>query len=138
LEDFTLKFGDTINWFDVKTHFIQEVEGFSMPNLISIDKLKSSLKNDNESIIYIFVSYKRENGKLTIEHVCLKYIWDLNWSILRISNIGKGQLQIKDANKEVMITNEGRKIWEKTLNIEAKKFLNKQIEKITKELSKWS
>ena len=61
LEDFTLKFDNTINWFDVKTHFIQDVDGFSMPNLVSIDKLKTSLKNDNENIIYIFVSYKREN-----------------------------------------------------------------------------
>jgi hypothetical protein len=138
LEDFTLKFGDNINWFDVKTHFIQEVDGFSMPNLVSIDKLKRSLKNDNESIIYIFVSYKRENGKITIEHVYLKYIWELDWSILGIGNLGKGQLQIKNANKEVIFTNEGKEVWGKKLNLEAVKFYNKRIEKIKKELLKWS
>jgi hypothetical protein len=138
LEDFTLKFGDNINWFDVKTHFLQEVDGFSMPNLVSIDKLKRSLKNDNESIIYIFVSYKRENGKITIEHVYLKYIWELDWSILGIGNLGKGQLQIKNANKEVIFTTEGKEVWGKKLNLEAVKFYNKRIEKIKKELLKWS
>ena len=138
LEDFTLKFGDNINWFDVKTHFIQEVDGFSMPNLVSIDKLKRSLKNDNESIIYIFVSYKRENGKITIEHVYLKYIWELDWSILGIGNLGKGQLQIKNANKEVIFTTEGKEVWGKKLNLEAVKFYNKRIETIKKELLKWS
>ena len=138
LEDFTLKFGDTTNWFDVKTHFIQEVDGFSMPNLVSIDKLKRSLVNNNENIIYIFVSYKRENGVITIEDVYLKYIWELDWSILGIGNLGKGQLQIKNANKEVIFTNEGKESWGKKLNLEAVKFYNKRIEKIKKELLKWS
>ena len=138
LEDFTLKFGDTINWIDVKTHFIQDVAGFSMPNLVSIDKLKTSLKNDNENIIYIFVSYKRENGVITIEDVYLKYVWELDWSILGIGNLGKGQLQIKNANKEVIFTNEGREVWGKKLNIEAIKFYNKRILKIKKEILKWS
>jgi hypothetical protein len=138
LEDFTLKFGDTINWIDVKTHFIQDVAGFSMPNLVSIDKLKTSLKNDNENIIYIFVSYKRENGVITIEDVYLKYVWELDWSILGIGNLGKGQLQIKNANKEVIFTNEGREVWGKKLNTEAIKFYNKRILKIKKEILKWS
>jgi hypothetical protein len=138
LEDFTLKFGDIINWFDVKTHFIQEVSGFSMPNLVSIDKLKTSLKNDNENIIYIFVSYKRENGGITIEDVYLKYIWELDWTVLRIGNLGKGQLQIKDANKEVIFTNEGKELWSKQLNVEAVKFYNKRILNIQKEILKWS
>ena len=138
LEDFTLKFGDTINWIDVKTHFIQDVAGFSMPNLVSIDKLKTSLKNDNENIIYIFVSYKRENGVITIEDVYLKYVWELDWSILGIGNLGKGQLQIKNANKEVIFTNEGREVWGKKLNTEAIKFYNKRILTIKKEILKWS
>jgi len=138
LEDFTLKFGDIINWFDVKTHFIQEVSGFSMPNLVSIDKLKTSLKKDNENIIYIFVSYKRENGGITIEDVYLKYIWELDWTVLRIGNLGKGQLQIKDANKEVIFTNEGKELWSKQLNVEAVKFYNKRILNIQKEILKWS
>jgi hypothetical protein len=138
LEDFTLKFGDTINWIDVKTHFIQDVAGFSMPNLVSIDKLKTSLKNDNENIIYIFVSYKRENGVITIEDVYLKYVWELDWSILGIGNLGKGQLQIKNANKEVIFTNEGKEVWGKKLNTEAIKFYNKRILKIKKEILKWS
>ena len=109
-----------------------------MPNLVSIDKLKRSLTNNNESIIYIFISYKRENGKLTIEHVYLKYVWELDWSILRIGALGKGQLQIKDANKSFIFTNEGREVWGKKLNVEAIKFYNKRIETIKKELLMWS
>ena len=138
LEDFTLKFDNTINWFDVKTHFIQDVDGFSMPNLVSIDKLKTSLKNDNENIIYIFVSYKRENGVITIEDVYLKYIWELDWSVLGIGNLGKGQLQIKNANKKVIFTNEGKEVWDKKLKTEAIKFYNKRILATEKEILKWS
>ena len=138
LEDFTLKFDNTINWVDVKTHFIQDVDGFSMPNLVSIDKLKTSLKNDNENIIYIFVSYKRENGVITIEDVYLKYIWELDWSVLGIGNLGKGQLQIKNANKKVIFTNEGKEVWGKKLKTEAIKFYNKRILMTKKEILKWS
>ena len=81
LEDFSIIENQHTNWFDVKTHFIQSTEGFSMPNLVSVDKLKRSLQNDNESIIYIFVSYKRENGKVLIQSVKLKYIWEIDWHL---------------------------------------------------------
>jgi hypothetical protein len=70
--------------------------------------------------------------------VYLKYIWELDWSILGIGNLGKGQLQIKNANKEVIFTTEGKEVWGKKLNLEAVKFYNKRIEKIKKELLKWS
>ena len=137
LEDFSITENEHINWFDVKTHFIQSTEGFSMPNLVSVDKLKRSLQNDNESIVYIFVSYKRENGKVLIQSVKLKYIWEIDWSMLGIGNLGKGQLQIKNANKDILFTNEGKQIWASKLKTEVVKFYNKRIEKIKKEITKW-
>lgn len=137
LEDFSLYFDQNINWFDVKTHYIQSTEGFSMPNLVSVDKLKRSLQNPNESIIYIFVSYKRENGKVLIQSVNLKYVWELDWSILSIGNLGKGQLQIKNANKDIVFTNEGKDVWASKLRDNVISFYNKRIEKIKKEITKW-
>ena len=80
------------NYIDVKTHYIQEEEGFSMPNLISVDKLKPLLEDDTKTLSYLFVDYTRNNGNLNIEDVNVKYIWELDWSILGIGGLGRGRV----------------------------------------------
>lgn len=137
IEDFTIKVGDNINWVDVKTHYIQDVKGFSMPNLISVDKLRKSLMNPNEHISYVFISYKRENGIVLIEDVLVKYIWELDWDILGIGSLGKGQLQIKDANKDLKFTNIGKDEWAKILKTKVKEYHQKRLKSIQKEIDLW-
>ena len=137
IEDFTIKIGDDINWIDVKTHYIQKVGGFSMPNLISIDKLRKSLINPNENISYVFVSYKRENGLVLIDKVLIKYIWELDWDILGIGSLGKGQLQIKDANKDLKFTNICKDGWAKLLKVKVKEYHQKRLKSIQKEIEVW-
>ena len=82
-----------------------------MPNLISVKRLKDVLEDDSKTLSYVFIDYKRENGNVLIEDIHIKYIWELDWSILSIGALGKGQLQIKDANKELIFTDMGKDAW---------------------------
>jgi hypothetical protein len=137
IDDFTLNISDTTNLFDVKTHFIQSDKGFSMPNLISVKRLKKVLENNSQTLSYIFVDYKRENGIVHIEDVHIKYVWELDWSMLTIGALGKGQLQIKDANKELVFTNIGKEKWFDILKEKVADFYKKELTKIQKELLQW-
>ena len=65
---------------------------FKMPNLISIAVLKE--KYYSEEILYSFVTYSSKQHKVLDSH--LFYIWELPWEHLKIQNLGKGQLQIKN------------------------------------------
>ena len=137
IDDFTLVFGDINNLYDTKTHYIQLEEGFSMPNLISVKRLKKVLEEKLKTLSYVFIDYKRENGNVLIEDVHVKYVWELDWSILSIGALGKGQLQIKDANKDFVFTNIGKNEWFDILKVKVVEFYKKEILKIEKELKLW-
>ena len=139
IDDFSIVDGEKEMLFDIKTHYIQNVEGaFSMPNLISVKRLKGVLEDPNKTLSYIFVDYTRVGDRLTVEDVTVKQIWELDWSMLRIGALGKGQLQIKDANKELTYTNIGRDKWFEILKEEVRKFYIKQISKTEKEILNWT
>ena len=106
-------------------------------NLISVDKLKPLLEDDTKTLSYLFVDYTRNNGNLNIEDVNVKYIWELDWSILGIGGLGRGQLQIKNANKDLVFTDIGKESWLKRLESEVPIFYDKQIEKFKKLKNKW-
>lgn len=135
-EDFSLAFLKDSFYFDVKTHFIQEKLGFSMPNLASIDKLRKLLVDDTKSLIYIFVDYKRTETEVTIENVIVKYIWELDWSILGIGALGKGQLQVKNANNEMVFTEIGKEEWYNIFKVKGLEYNQKQLIKIANEIKK--
>jgi hypothetical protein len=110
IEDVTLIGVDNItNYIDTKTHDVDSE--FSMPNLTSVEKIRKLLSDDSKSLIYVFVSYKKENNIVTIQKIEVKYIWEIDFSILRIGSLGKGQLQISDMNKELVFTEEGKISW---------------------------
>ena len=139
IDDFSIVDGEKEMLFDIKTHYIQNVEGaFSMPNLISVKRLKGVLEDPNKTLSYVFVDYTRVGDKLTVEDVTVKQIWELDWSMLRIGALGKGQLQIKDANKELTYTDIGRDKWFEILKEEVRKFYIKQISKTEKEILNWT
>lgn len=137
IDDFTLVFDKSINLFDIKTHFIQVKSGFSMPNLISVKRLKTVLEDNTKNLSYIFIDYIRQDGDVVIKDVHVKYIWELDWSILTIGSLGKGQLQIKDANKNLLFTNIGKEEWFEILKTKVIDFYNKELSKINKELKLW-
>lgn len=136
LEDFLIVENGTKNWIDVKTHFAQLEVGFSMPNLVSIDRLRKTLNKPNEEIVYVFVSYTRTD-KVYIKDVEVRYVYELDWSVLQIGNLGKGQLQIRDANKPLVYTIEGKESWMNRLKQEAISFYEKRIKAVEKELNTW-
>ena len=139
IDDFSIIDGEKEMLFDIKTHYIQNVEGaFSMPNLISVKRLKGVLEDPNKTLSYVFVDYTRVGDRLTVEDVSVKQIWELDWSMLRIGALGKGQLQIKDANKELTYTDIGRDKWFEILKEEVRKFYIKQISKTEKEILNWT
>ena len=108
-----------------------------MPNLISVKRLKKVLEEKLKTLSYVFIDYKRENGNVLIEDVHVKYVWELDWSILSIGALGKGQLQIKDANKDFVFTNIGKNEWFDILKVKVVEFYKKEILKIEKELKLW-
>jgi len=61
----------------------------------------------------------------------------LDWSILGIGALGKGQLQIKNANKDFVFTDMGRDEWFKILKVKVTEFYNKQLVKIKKDINTW-
>jgi hypothetical protein len=137
-DDFSLEYDNHKKLLDVKSHWIQEDEnGFSMPNLISIKKLRKLLEDNTKCLSYIFVDYVRRGDDVIIGDVHVPYIWELDWSILHIQNLGWGQLQIKDANKELAFTDMGKEKWLQKFKLEAKKYYEKHLTKIEKELKNW-
>ena len=50
IEDFIIPFEKKYVFYDVKTHHVQEKAGFSMPNLISVKRLKKFFQNKNKLV----------------------------------------------------------------------------------------
>ena len=85
--------------FDVKTR--NEEAEFSMPNLISIERLWNILENVLEDIFYIFIEYSTEGDSAEITNVEIRHITNLSLDDLTIGNLGRGQLQIRDGAHRV-------------------------------------
>ena len=130
LEDIQIKNNQELYKIDIKTHDINS--DFSMPNLISVDRLKKFYENDNNYIIYIFVSYNTINNNTQIKNIQIRFIEELSWDILGIQNLGKGQLQIKNMNNQLIFVEINRINWINTLKQNMIKFYKKQIEKTQK------
>ena len=113
MEDFQLTKGDQVYKFDIKTRDVGK--DFSMPNLGSIDRIRKFYENINNHMLYVFVTYDNTHldGEkvitiLDIKVVCME---ELDWSILTIGNLGKGQLQIKNMKNDLVYTDMGRENW---------------------------
>jgi len=135
IEDVTL-ISDLVSFYvDPKTHDMDS--GFSMPNLTSIDKIKKLFLCDNKELIYVSVKYKLENGWVNIVDIKVFFIWELDVSILGIGALGKGQLQIKNAKKDLVFTDKGKQKWYSDFKKLVQEYLRKQIIKINKQILEW-
>lgn len=136
IEDLTLVDNNgNYYYLDSKTHNVYSK--FSMPNLTSIDKIKKLLIDDKNNLSYIFVSYNVESNFVIIESVVVKYLWELDSSMLRIGSLGKGQLQISNMNKSLVFTNEGKESWFNKLKKMVIKYHSDTIKRIEKEKKLW-
>jgi hypothetical protein len=145
---------------DLKSHNVEA--DFSMPNLISIEKLRKLLTNRKkekkekkpakkptkkptkikkpeplQELIYVLIDYKIESNIVKIKSVKVVFVWEMDMSMLVIGALGNGQLQIKNLNKDLIFTAEGKKIWFQKLKVEVKDYLEKQIIKIKKLQEEW-
>lgn len=135
IEDVTLVSGGVLYYIDPKTHDTNS--DFSMPNLTSIDKIKKLFSSNEQELIYVFVSYGLDNGMVVISDIKVFFIWELDISILGIGALGKGQLQIKNANNELVFTNKGKEEWFEDFKKLVQEYLKKQITKTNKQISEW-
>jgi len=113
---------------DIKTHDIESE--LSMPNLISIARLKKFYENDRNLLVYVFVKYINHGNNVQVTQVRVRPIEQLNWECLTIGNLGKGQLQITDMNKVSFQNFMTRKDWMERLSYDAVIYYQKLIDKI--------
>ena len=132
IEDFEIHEGEDIYKFDVKTHNVNAK--FSMPNLISVKRLKKYLGQDTNHLVYVFVDYHLNDSLLTIDKIFVFRVEQLDWSCLHIGNLGKGQLQIKQAGNFTINDSYDRQEWVTTLTHTMKAFYYSLIESVKKEI----
>ena len=122
---------------DIKTHDTESE--LSMPNLISISRLKKFYENDRNLLLYVFVKYINHGNNVQVLQVKVKPIEQINWECLTIGNLGKGQLQITDMNKISFQNFMTRKDWMERLSYDVIIYYQKLIDKIRNNwIKEWS
>ena len=136
IEDVTLVSNGVLYYIDPKTHDINSQ--FSMPNLTSVEKIKKLFDTTDKELIYVFVSYAITEGMVIISDIKVFFLWELDISILGVGALGKGQLQIKNANKNLVFTEKGKVAWYGDFKLLMQEFLKKQLIKVNKQILEWS
>jgi hypothetical protein len=136
IEDVTLVSNGVSYYIDPKTHDINSE--FSMPNLTSVQKIKKLFDTTDKELIYVFVSYAITDGRVIISDIKVFFLWELDISILGVGALGKGQLQIKNANKNLVFTEKGKVGWYGDFKLLMQEFLKKQLIKVNKQILEWS
>ena len=111
---------------DIKTRDIGR--DFSMPNLISVDRL---MKNKDKHIEYKIVEYSVEGDHALIHNVIDRPIHTICWSAMKIQNLGLGQLQLVKVD-DIPVYKGTKDQWYEQLRVEMNLFYKKQIVKFTK------
>jgi hypothetical protein len=126
---------DDINIY-IKTH--DSKAELSMPNLISISRLKKFYKNDKNLLLYVFVKYINFGHSIQILDVQVKSIEQLNWECLTIGNLGKGQLQVRNMNEISFQNHMTRNDWMERLSYDVVIYYQSLVNKIqTKWMKEW-
>ena len=121
---------------DIKTH--DSESDLSMPNLISISRIKKFYENDKNLLLYVFVKYHTDNNSIHISEVIVKSIEQIDWGCLTIGKLGKGQLQITNMNDISFNDFLSRKDWMERLSYDVIIYYRSLINKIeTKWIKEW-
>jgi len=122
---------DENHFIDIKTHCKSGT--FSAPNLVSIKRLYKFLTASPKNYFDILVvDYVISGNQIRFDNVHFVPIDAINWSCMRIGNIGNGQIQLKDAS--VIIAQQiKRSDWLETMRANIAAFYIKQQNKIRKE-----
>lgn len=121
---------NTEYFIDVKTHNLST--DFNMPNLTSVDRLskKYTPQCSNFYFLILIVKYTLEDNNITFNSVKLIPIENLSWDCLHIQGLGKGQIQIKNANMIQIDTSPSREQWMSTFYNRVARYYEKAIQKI--------
>jgi len=115
---------------DVKTRDIGRE--FSMPNLISVDRL---MKNKDTEIAYLFIDYvvnPVDGMTAQIVNVDYRPIQSISWEHLTIQNLGLGQLQLTKTDNGVSTFDGSKDDWYFELKLAMNNFYERQIRKFEK------
>jgi len=113
---------------DVKTHDVDT--HFSMPNLISMQRLAKFYRNDTNTFCILIVDYKVVTDHIEYLSCHFKPIEYFAWSCLTLGALGWGQIQIKDSNRLLFEPEPSRKRWMLELCEAAAAFYETEIGKI--------
>jgi len=121
---------------DIKTH--DSKSELSMPNLISISRLKKFYDNDRNLLLYVFIKYINYGHSVQILGIQVKAVEQLNWECLTIGNLGKGQLQVKNMDEISFQNHMTRKDWMERLSENVVMYYLSLMNKIqTKWIKEW-
>lgn len=131
VEDFSIqnRFTGYKHWYDVKS--IDLGAEFSMPNLISVDRLKKILKDPLQELTYINVYYSVDHDKKVVDIFDERRynITEIDHSVLAIQNLGLGILQLKNAKDEIPLFYGSQEEWEDEFDKMCYAFYGKQVKK---------
>lgn len=128
IEDFSYQDTKQV-WYDVKSFDVDS--DFSMPNLVSIDRLRKVMADDDQDLVYILVHYKLDHKKrkVTIEDIEFRPVYTIDPEVLAIQNLGKGVLQIKNMHNSLDRFDGTKEEWLDKISVMAYNFYSKQITK---------
>lgn len=113
---------------DVKTHRIGTQ--FSMPNLVSVERLTRFYEKDQNYFVVLFVSYALQATRVLVDQVHFVPIEFLSWSCLTLGALGWGQIQIANSNSITVNAGYSRKNWMLELCDRMLRFYPREINKI--------
>ncbi len=141
IDDFTLKANGHTYLIDVKTH--DKDRKFSMPNLISTERLYKLYQDPNVTFCIMILDYETcyqgsygPEGK-EISNTRFVPIESISWESLSIQNLGNGQIQITNLNKNLKLFNGSRQTWLSQLGVEMVKYHDKLEMKLKERKNKW-
>ncbi len=136
--------GDS-TYVDIKTTDINS--NFSMPNLISVERLRKLYQDPENKLVYIFVEYEVIDEELldtltqdkyaVIKSIEIRPIESISWDCMHIQALGNGQLQLKNAHDTIELYRLGRADWMKQLKSEVLIYIEKQLAKLCKYRENW-
>jgi|GEM_PF-6856973 len=131
IEDVLIEFNDLVYYIDIKT--VDRNAKFSMPNLISIDRLKKLYNNDNNFFILFIIEYEDKE----IISTDAMFIENLSFDSIHIQNLGKGQLQIKNSKNTIQPYYGSRTEWLTELRSQAIVYYENLIKKTSILKEEW-
>jgi|TARA_Y100000310_G_C20622336_1_gene784041 hypothetical protein len=121
---------DSTTIVDVKSTNVDKK--FHMPNLASQKKLFDWLKEEQNTLMYLFIFYRKEGLNLFIEKWEYCHIEEIDPECLVVQAQGLGALQIKDIKQLKFINKIPRKKWLNILKNMVQLYLMKEEIKIKK------